>query len=88
MLPCQQDTTKEDFGRLDGGPIPRQFLARTDGLFDGWFTLALHDKLIRGQLPQSDVRMAAIIVMPSRFDDGLWLGERGELAPIGLPRSL
>ena len=62
-------------GDLDVGPIPRQFLTRTDGFFGSSDYLTLSNKLIRRQVAERAVRAALIIVESPRFDDGLCLGE-------------
>src|SRR6267143_6999052 len=67
---------------VDVGPATRQFLTRADGFFGGPDHLTLCDKLVRGQVPERAVRAALIIVEPPRFDDGLCLGECGELVHV------
>jgi hypothetical protein len=54
----------ENFWLLDVGPIPRQFLTRTDGFFGSLDHLTLSNKLIRRQVAERAVRAALIIVEP------------------------
>src|SRR5438552_3203515 len=66
----------------DVGPIPRQFLARTDGFFGSPDHLTLSNKLIRRQVAERAVRAALIIVEPPDFNEVLGLGERAELVHV------
>lgn len=50
--PVQETVAKENFWRLDVGPILRQLLTRTEDSFGGPIYLTLRDKLVWGQVPE------------------------------------
>lgn len=74
-LPRQGDSSKGELPTVDVGPIPRQFLTRTDRFFGSPDYLTLSSKLIRRQVAERAMWAALIIVEPPHFDDGLRLGE-------------
>ncbi len=51
-LPRQGDTAKGELRASDVGPVTRQSLTRTEGVFDDRLSLTLCDKLIRSQVPE------------------------------------
>jgi hypothetical protein len=51
-LPCQRDTSKENFGLFDVGPVSRQLLTRADDFFRVLFFLTLTGELTRSQVPK------------------------------------
>ena len=81
-LPRQGDTAKGELLASDVGPVPRQCLTRIDDFFDSPDDLTLCKKLVGGQVPKRAVRPTLIVVHAPGFDDGLCLGERGELVHV------
>jgi hypothetical protein len=67
---------------LDVGPVPRQFLTKTDRFFGSLNHLTLSNEHIRRQMAECAVRAEPIIVDPPGFNDVLGLSGRGELAHV------
>ncbi len=81
-LPRQGDTANGELRAFDVAPILRRFLTRADDYFDDRLSLTLCDELVRGQVPKRAVRPTLIVVHAPGFDEGLRLGERGELMHV------
>ena len=81
-FPVKETLLRESFWLVDVGPILRQVITRTDGFFGDLLSLTLFEKLVRGQVPECAMWAAVIVIHPPRFDDGLGLGERGELVHV------
>lgn len=71
-----------NFLTYDVAPVLRRFLTRADDCFDDRLSLTLCDELVRGQVPKRAVRSTLIIVHAPGFDEGLRLGQRGELMHV------
>lgn len=51
----------------------------TDDFFDALLSLTLFEKLVRGQVPDRAMGPTLIVIAPPGFDDGMCLGQGGEL---------
>ena len=66
----------------DVAPVLRRFFTRAESFFDDRLSLTLCDELVRSQVPKRAVRPTLIVVHAPGFDEGLRLGQRGELMHV------